>query len=104
MSEAIIEVLPDFWAAAIVNGDETGMDDDDSRAFNAWIKEFQEDNGVIFTATVFSDEAQFVTYHHANLQLSPVRIRDRTHGLTHRCSASREADIPCDSNQRRTHT
>lgn len=37
MSEAIIEVLPDFWAAAIVNGDETGMDDDDSRAFNAWI-------------------------------------------------------------------
>ena len=65
MSEAIIEVLPDFWAAAIVNGDETGMDDDDSRAFNAWIKEFQEDNGVIFTANVFSDEAQFVTYHHA---------------------------------------
>ena len=65
---SIVEILPAHWAVAIVNGDETGMDDADSKAFNAWIKWFQAECGTIITCSVFSDEPQFVKYHGATRQ------------------------------------
>lgn len=62
---SIVEILPAHWASAIVNGDETGMDDADAAAFNAWIEWFQAECGTILTCDVFSDEPQFVKYHGA---------------------------------------
>ena len=65
---SIVEILPAHWATAIVYGDESGMDDDDSKAFNAWITWFQREGGAIITCSVFSDEPQFVKYHGASRQ------------------------------------
>lgn len=65
---SIVEILPAHWASAIVNGDESGMDDADSKAFTAWITWFQRECGTIITCSVFSDEPQFVKYHGATRQ------------------------------------
>jgi hypothetical protein len=63
--QTILEILPAHWASAIVNGDETGMDDADAAEFNAWIDWFQAECGTILTCDVFSDEPQFVRHHGA---------------------------------------
>ena len=65
---SIVEILPAHWASAIVNGDETGMDDADRASFNAWIDWFQAECGTIITCSGFSDEPQFVKYHGATRQ------------------------------------
>lgn len=65
---SIVEILPAHWATAIVYGDETGLDDADAAAFNAWIDWFQAECGTIITCEVFSDEPQFVKYHGATRQ------------------------------------
>jgi hypothetical protein len=53
-------LLPDFWASALINGDESGMKDDDIAAMNKWF-----DSRKPGYCVDCSDESEFTTWHDA---------------------------------------
>jgi len=61
--------LPDFWASAIINGDESGLEDEDIEKLNDFI-EYWKDDIYIDRADIPSDEnacieSHFMEYHDA---------------------------------------
>jgi len=53
--------LPAFWASALINGDYTGLSDEDEKALTAWLE--AEKPGWCVTC---SDEEFFTRYHDAS--------------------------------------
>lgn len=60
--EAKVLTVPDHWLSALVNGDETGLDDDDSAKLAAFCRD--ELNGG-WSVTSYEDEGSFMKYHDA---------------------------------------
>lgn len=61
--ETIDFILPAHWAPALINGDVTGMEDDEIAILDRIEMDFR--NGSPFTWQVMEDEPSFVTYHDA---------------------------------------
>tara|TARA_B100001250_G_scaffold224878_2_gene192856 strand:+ start:522 stop:845 length:324 start_codon:yes stop_codon:yes gene_type:complete len=62
--------LPDFWASAIINNDQSGLEDEDIQELNDFI-EYWEDDIYIDRADIPSDEngcieTHFMKYHDAS--------------------------------------
>jgi len=53
--------LPAFWASALINGDYTGLSNDDEKALTAWLE--AENPGVCVTC---SDSEEFCWRHDAS--------------------------------------
>ena len=59
--------LPDFWASALINGDTSGMNDDDEKSLDAFADWMVKEYGSCWCLTVANDEGgDFRTYHDAN--------------------------------------
>ena len=63
--------LPDFWASAIINNDESGLEDEDIEKLNDFI-EYWKDDIYISSADIPSDEnacieSHFMKYHDAQM-------------------------------------
>ena len=52
--------LPSFWASALINGDESGLEDEEQEQLDAWTK----DNQNLYCIDV-SEETFFSKYHDA---------------------------------------
>lgn len=57
--------LPAHWAVALINGDESGFDDDDSDALDRFTDDMIAHYGQCHCVDV-SDEPTFMTYHDAH--------------------------------------
>jgi len=58
--------LPDHWACPLINGDYSGLTEEDEKGLNAFI-EYWENDIVINTANISSNqESEFVKYHDAH--------------------------------------
>lgn len=58
--------LPDFWAACLINGDESGMTERDMKALNAFVQEMQQTYGHCSCLTCSDDDGgDFRRYHDA---------------------------------------
>ena len=55
-------VLPEFWLPALVNGDTTGLDEEDERALDAFLADLPADAYCVGTD---DSEASFCTRHDA---------------------------------------
>jgi hypothetical protein len=60
--EAMVLTIPEHWLSALVNGDETGLDDDDSAKLAAFC-DGELDNG--WSVTSYENEGSFMKYHDA---------------------------------------
>ena len=59
-------ILPSHWASALINGDESGMDDDDCRALNAFVAAGVKEYGLFMCIDVSDDDGgDFRKYHDA---------------------------------------
>jgi hypothetical protein len=56
--------LPTFWACALVNGDETGLDDADQASLDAFVADMVKEHGSCHCLDVAEDEG-FMRYHDA---------------------------------------
>ena len=61
--------LPDFWASALINGDYSGLEDQDEKELNDFIEYWKEDL-IINSVNIESDEiayfeSHFMKYHDA---------------------------------------
>lgn len=57
-------ILPIHWACALVNGDETGIDDTDQAALDTFIADMVQKYGSCHCIDVIDDEG-FMRYHDA---------------------------------------
>ena len=55
-------LLPAFWAPALINSDETDMEDSDVEAMNAWLDEIEPG----YCIGCSDDESNFTSYHDAS--------------------------------------
>lgn len=62
--ETVTFMLPTHWAAALINGDETGMDDEDSAALEAFTKDMVRNYGSCHCVDV-SGDTEFMRWHDA---------------------------------------
>ena len=64
--EQIPYTLPDFWAPALINGDRTGMSDEDEQQYDAWLEANIEEMGEGHWGLDLEDqESVFRRYHDA---------------------------------------
>lgn len=56
--------LPEHWACALINGDETGLDDEDQAALDAFVDDMVKEHGSCHCVDVV-DDAGFMRYHDA---------------------------------------
>ena len=61
--------LPDFWASALINGDYSGLEDQEEKELNDFIEHWQDDL-ILVSANIESDEnayfeSHFMKYHDA---------------------------------------
>ena len=61
ITELIELTLPDWYAAPLINGDETGLEEDELKSFN----EFCDDKLVGLHCLDVKDDSGFVKYHDA---------------------------------------
>jgi hypothetical protein len=57
-------ILPDHWACAFINSDESGMDDDESEALGSFVSFMVKKYGSCHCVNV-ADDSNFVRYHDA---------------------------------------
>jgi len=57
--------LPDFWASALINGDISGLSDEDEQALEAFTNSMIKDYGSCW-AIDCTDEAHFSKFHDAS--------------------------------------
>ena len=57
-------MLPSHWAVALINGDESGMDDDDCAALNTFVDDMVRTYGSCHCVDV-SEDTQFMRWHDA---------------------------------------
>ena len=62
--------LPNFWASALINGDYSGLEDQDEKKLNDFIEHWQDDL-ILVSANIKSDEncyfeSHFMKYHDAS--------------------------------------
>lgn len=56
--------LPTYWASPLINDDETGLDDAEVRALDAFMRDMLDQYGKCFCVGVEDDE-EFVVWHDA---------------------------------------
>jgi hypothetical protein len=61
MIETTTYTLPAYWACALINGDESGMDDDEIKELNEWLSAFNP--GLCLDC---SEESEFCHSHDAD--------------------------------------
>lgn len=54
-------VLPEFWAVAFFNGDESAFNEEDLRAFEAWLDDHSHLSGPV----AMENQGDFLRYHDA---------------------------------------
>jgi hypothetical protein len=57
--------LPEFWASALINGDYSGLEDDEVQELEQWLS-FAKNEGYGFCLDVNTDERSFIQYHDAS--------------------------------------
>lgn len=57
-------MLPSHWAVALINGDESGMDDEDCAALNTFVDDMVRTYGSCHCVDV-SEDTQFMRWHDA---------------------------------------
>ena len=58
--------LPDFWGSALINGDYSGLNDDDEKSINAFTDWMVKEYGSCWCLSVAdNDSGDFRTYHDA---------------------------------------
>ena len=57
-------MLPSHWASPLVNGDESGLEDEDSAALNAFVDDMVRTYGSCHCVDV-SEDTQFMRWHDA---------------------------------------
>ena len=57
--------LPTFWASALINGDTSGMSDEDEAALNMLTGHMLDHYGKCWCISCSEDEGDFRTYHDA---------------------------------------
>jgi hypothetical protein len=57
-------ILPDFWASSLINGDDTGLEDEDHKAMDAFEASMVKEYGQCWTLDC-SAEPSFEKYHDA---------------------------------------
>ena len=62
--ETIDFILPDHWACALINSDESGMDESESEALDAFVDFMVKKYGSCHCMDV-ADDSNFVRYHDA---------------------------------------
>ena len=55
-------LLPDFWASALINADESGMSGSDIECMNAWLEETKPG----YCLGCSDEESNFTPFHDAN--------------------------------------
>lgn len=60
--ETVEFTLPDFWAPSLINGDDTGMEEEDIHALEEFLAYCREQG---LSCGSCSDEAEFTHYHDA---------------------------------------
>lgn len=57
--------LPEHWASALINGDESGLDDDDAAALDRWEHATRGADSFFCVDVADSDSGDFRRYHDA---------------------------------------
>jgi hypothetical protein len=57
--------LPEFWASALINGDYSGLEDDEVQELEQWLS-WAKDQNYGFCLDVNTDERFFLQYHDAS--------------------------------------
>ena len=57
-------LLPQYWASALINGDESGLTDQDAQQLGAFVKDMVNIHGRCWPVTC-DDDVQFMRYHDA---------------------------------------
>jgi hypothetical protein len=57
--------LPTHWACALINGDESGLDDNDQKCFDRFVDWIMKEYGSCWCLDVSNDEGDFRRYHDA---------------------------------------
>jgi len=59
--------LPTFWASSLVNGDDTGLDDDEQAQLDAFVDDMVRQYGKCWCLGIKNgDDPVFTSYHDAN--------------------------------------
>jgi hypothetical protein len=58
------KILPEHWGCALINGDETGLNDADQKALDAFVDDMIEKYGRCWAVSC-DDEPSFMRYHDA---------------------------------------
>lgn len=69
--ETLELTLPECWAAALINGDESGMDGGEVLAMNKALDEWHEVEGILRSPLSVSEEPFFARGHDARLHVLP---------------------------------
>jgi hypothetical protein len=64
--ETVIYTLPAFWACPLINGDETGLNDEEEEALQAWCK-----SETVGACVGVSEEEFFSAWHEARAFVLP---------------------------------
>ena len=64
--ETITMVLPQHWACALINADDTGLDDKEQAALDAFSEDMLQEYGCCL-AIDCDDDPQFMKYHDAQM-------------------------------------
>lgn len=65
--EKIEYVLPSYWANTLINGDSSGLEDDELATIDKFISDVESEHGhALFSSSIESEEYCFCKYHDAN--------------------------------------
>lgn len=82
--QTVIRTLPSHWASALVNGDESGLENEDIEALNAFCESMIAQYGSYYCVDVSEDE-QFMRWHDAEwFGVGACQVADFTFDVTER--------------------
>lgn len=64
--ETIDYTLPVHWASALINGDDSGLDDDEQDALDEFVNDMVQQHGKCYCIGV-KEDTNFVKYHDAEI-------------------------------------